>query len=43
MSSFHNTNGVFNLTELSIGLVVFITVFVDTDLVLYQPFDEVET
>ena len=29
--------------ELSIGLVVFITVFVDTDLVLYQPFDEVET
>ena len=43
MSSFHNTNGVFNLMELSIGLVVFITVFVDTALVLYQPFDEVET
>ena len=29
--------------ELSIGLVVFITVLVDTDLVLFLPFDEVET
>ena len=42
-SSFHNTHGAFNLIEPSISLVVFITVLVDTDLVLYLPFDEVET